>query len=95
MFCVMSKVRSGAVERLIEPGTSVRKTVAGHQASSIHCICCSMMAPTAVPSRRYSSGTVMSSDTAVPMLDCRSTASGISCIIISVLLPASLLINRA
>ena len=79
---------------MIHPGTSVRNTVTGHHAESSHCICCIMMAPTDEPSRLYCSGTVISMDIAVPMLACRSTVSGMSWIITSVLLPASLLMSR-
>ena len=45
-------------------------------------------------SLRYWSGTVISIDTAVPRDAVISTTSGISSIIISVLLPASLLISK-
>ena len=77
-FWVMSNSREGAVVRFIHPGTSVRKIVAGHQAESSHCICCIIMAPTAEPSRRNCSGTVMSMDISLPRLAWRSTVSGIS-----------------
>ena len=90
---VMSKSTDGAVVRLIQPGTFVKNTVAGHQAESSHCICCSIIEPTAVPSLRYSSGTVISMEIAVPILACRSTDSGISSIMTSVLLPAALSIR--
>ena len=92
---VISYSTSACVVRLIEFGTSVKKTVAGHHAPSIHCICCNMMESTAGPSRRYFSGTIISIEIEVPRLARKSIDSGISLISISVLAPASLLMSSA